>query len=280
MPRDPLVYTIVLNWNQRDVTLDCLRSVAGLTYANTRILLVDNGSTDGSVDAVRSRFPGVDVLALPANLGFSAGNNRGIQRALDAGADMVMLLNNDTTVDPASLGHLVARLLSTPRCGMVAPKICYFDNPDRIWYAGGKISFWTGTLRHTGIRERDEGQHDIAGPTDYATGCCVLVDRRVIDRIGMLDESYRMYTEDADWSVRARTAGFTVMYEPAARVLHRISVSSGGHLSAFKLKQKFLSNLRFNARHASWYHWAVFPWMNILVNAAAAVRYLATRGKA
>jgi hypothetical protein len=274
----PLVSVIVLSWNQRAVTLACLASLSRVTYPRCRVLLVDNASTDGSPDAVRRDHPSVELLALPENRMFAGGNNAGIRHALAQGAEMVVLLNNDTEVAPDFLEHLVARACSVPRCGMVAPKIYYHDDPARIWYAGGDISFWTGTMRHVGIREVDAGRYDAAGETGYATGCCMLVPRGPIERVGMLDESFRMYAEDADWSWRLRAAGYAVLYEPRARVWHKISVSTGGHLSGAKMRRKFAGNFRFMARHARWYHWLTFPWMNIVANAAAAGRYLLARG--
>jgi hypothetical protein len=277
MPDQPRVTIIVLSWNQQAVTLECLASLARITYPLAHILLVDNASTDGTPASVRQAHPGVEVIVLPENRLFAGGNNAGIMHALGRGAEMVLLLNNDTEVDPGFLEPMVARALATPQCGMVAPKIYYHGDPRRIWYAGGEVSFWSGTLRHVGLREIDIGQHDSAGETGYATGCCVLVPRAAIDRAGMLDEAYRMYTEDADWSWRIRAAGYSIQYEPRARVWHKISVSSGGHLSPFKLRRKFISNFRFMARHARWYHWLTFPWMNVLSNAVAAGRYLLTR---
>lgn len=277
MPDQPRVTIIVLSWNQQAVTLECLASLSRITYPQHHLLLVDNASTDGTVEAVRRVYPAVEVLALPENQLFSGGNNAGIRHALDRGAEMVLLLNNDTEVEAGFLEPMVARVRSTPHCGMVAPKIYYHSDPQRLWYAGGEVSFWSGTLRHVGLREIDSGQHDAGGETGYATGCCVLVPREVIQRCGMLDEAFRMYTEDADWSWRIRAAGYAIQYEPLAHVWHKISVSSGGHLSAYKMRRKFLSNFRFMARHARWYHWLTFPWLNILSNAAAAGRYLLTR---
>lgn len=276
MHHDPVVAIVVLNWNQRELTLQCLASLQAITYRNCRVIMVDNGSSDGTAEAVRSRFPAVTVLALRRNLGFAGGNNVGMRHALEGGAQMVLLLNNDTLVEPAFLDHLVERARSEPGAGMVAPKILYHGEPDRIWYAGGVISMWTGTMRHVGIREADGGRFDTPRTVDYATGCCLLVKHEVIERVGMLDESYRIYTEDADWSMRVRRAGYSILYEPGSRILHRVSVSSGGHLSWFKLRNKFVSNLRFFSRYAAWYHWLSFPWMNILVNAGAAFRYLLT----
>ncbi len=277
MVSSPLAYIILVNWNGRDVTLDCLRSLAHVGYPRFKILVVDNASSDGSVESVRAEFPHVEILPLPENRRFAGGNNAGIRYALDRGADLLLLLNNDTTVEGAFLDHLVNVFQTEPAAGMVAPKIYYHDQPETIWYAGGRISFWTGTMRHIGIREQDHGQHDSTADTGYATGCCVLTGRNVVERIGLLDESYFMYGEDADWSLRARQAGYRVIYEPKSRVWHKISASAGGHLSRFKMTHKYLSGFRFFARYASWYHWLAFPWLGILVNGIAALRYIIRR---
>jgi hypothetical protein len=270
----PLTYVIVLNWNGRDDTLECLASLRDSAGPSVCILVVDNGSVDGSQEAIRREHPGVILLETGSNLRFAGGNNAGIRFALEKGAEQIMLLNNDTTVDPAFLGAMTDTLQSSTDIGIVAPKILYSADPGRLWYAGGEISFWTGTMRHRGIREPDDGVPGIPCETGYASGCCLLAKRITVERIGLLDESYFMYSEDADWCMRARRAGFRVMYEPRARVWHKVSVSAGGHLSSFKLRNKFVSNLRFFSRYASWYHWLFFPWMNVLVNGYAAGRYL------
>lgn len=276
MSTQPLVFIIIVNWNGRDITLDCLDSLSRISHRNTRTVVVDNASTDGSVDAIRSRFPAVVVLKMKSNLRFAGGTNAGIRYGLEHGAEMFLLLNNDTIVDPEFLSRMVNCMTSTTSIGMVGPKIYYHDNPTRIWFAGGRLSMWTGTMKHVGIREIDSGQYDTRKQIEYTTGCCILTKREVVERVGMLDESYAMYTEDADWSVRVRRAGYTIMYEPKAKVWHKLSVSAGGHLSFFKMRNKFVSNLRFFARYAAWYHWLVFPWANILVNGYAAMRYILT----
>jgi GT2 family glycosyltransferase len=274
MTTDPLVFIIIVNWNGKEITLDCLRSLQGITYKKTGTVVVDNASSDGSVAAIQRDFPGVVVLEMKENLRFAGGNNAGITYSLQQGADMVLLLNNDTTVQPDFLGHLVTRFHSAPGIGMVAPKIYYHDDPHRIWFAGGEISMWTGTMKHTGIREVDRGKHDVSKEIDYATGCCLLTSKDVVQKTGMLDETFFMYTEDADWSMRVRRAGYRIVYEPNAHVWHKLSVASGGHLSLFKMRSKFVSNLRFFGRYATWYHWLVFPWLNVAVNTIAAIRYM------
>ena len=276
MNPEPLVYIVLVNWNGREVTLDCLASLSAVVYPNFRILVVDNASVDGSVEAIRERYPRVEVLAMAENLRFAGGNNAGIRYAMSHGANLLLFLNNDTTVDPRFLNVMVARVNRDAATGVVAPMIYYFDDPDRIWFAGGAISMWTGTMRHLGIREKDAGQFATPRRIDYATGCCILARRTVIEQVGTFDEKYYMYSEDADWSMRVRRAGYNIIFEPQARVWHKLSVSAGGHLSWYKLKNKFLSNLRFFGRYAAWYHWLVFPWMNLIVHGFSAFRYLIT----
>jgi hypothetical protein len=273
----PSVDIIVLNWNGKQDTLECLSSLHAVEYPRCRVIVVDNGSTDDSVAAIRSGFPEAVIVETGTNLLFAGGNNAGIRKSLADGTDIIMLLNNDTAVDPGFVGALVRRLQSDRTVGVVGPKILYFAAPKIIWYAGGEISLWTGTMKHRGIRAADDGTFDAPGVTDYATGCCLCATRGAWEKVGLLDESYAMYAEDADWCTRARKAGFGTGYEPAAKVYHKVSVSAGGHTSLFKLRRKFISNLRFFFQHAAWYQWLVFPWLNIIVNGVAAARYFLSR---
>jgi len=273
----PLVYILIANWNGKAMTLECLESVRRITYHPYRVVVIDNASTDGSPEAILRAAPDTDLLLQERNLRYAGAMNAGMHHALAHGAQFVLVMNNDVIVDPGLLSALVQGIESDPTVGMVVPKILYHSPSSQIWYAGGRISFWTGTMWHVGIRQRDHGQYDRPGPTEYATGCCVLVRRTMIERVGMFDESYHMYAEDADWSLRARRAGFGIMYQPTGVLWHRVSVSAGGTMSLFKLRNKFLGNLRFFARHASWYHWAIFPWLSVAVNAWAMLRYLLRR---
>lgn len=270
---EPLVFVILVNWNGKKVTLECLDSLANVSYKNVKVIVIDNASSDGSVAAIREAHSEVIVLEQARNLRFAGGNNAGIQYALEHGTELVCLLNNDTTVDREFLTHLVSRMQSDKKIGMAAPKIYYHDEPNRIWFAGGSISMWTGTMKHIGIREEDHGQHDASKEIDYATGCCILTRREVIEKVGVLDESFFMYTEDADWSMRVRRAGYSIVYEPRAKVWHKLSIASGGHLSPFKMKNKLISNYRFFRRYATFPQMLVYPWLNVVVNSWAGMKY-------
>ncbi len=256
----PRVAIVVLTWNGRNLTMECLASLASLEYANAEVIVVDNGSSDGTADAVRAAYGDrVTIIENAANLGFAGGNNVGIRRALEKGADCVLLLNNDTVVDPALVGRLVDAITASEHIGIVGPKIYYASPPDRIWFAGGEVFLWRGVSRHIGIREKDTGQCDAVRDVDYITGCALMADRGVFEAIGYLDTSYTAYYEDVDFCMRARRAGFRVVYAPTGKVWHKISSSTGGQLGAAKVSRKLASTFRFFGRYASWYHWATIP---------------------
>jgi len=261
----PSIAVIVLTRNGRDLTLDCLRSLEAVATPNVRFLVVDNASTDGTASAVRERYgPRVDVIENGANLGFAAGNNTGIRKALADGASLILLLNNDTIVDPSFLDEMTRALLSSPDVGIVGPKIYFAQAPDQIWFAGGEISMWRGTARHIGIREIDRGQYDVERDVDYVSGCALLARRDVFERAGLLDPAYRAYFEDADLCMRAARAGSRVRYVPAAKVWHRISASTGGQLSRRKAMRKLTSARRFFSTYGRAYHWLTIPLFFVL----------------
>jgi hypothetical protein len=143
---------------------------------------------------------------------------------------------------------------------MVGPKIFYHHDRQRIWFAGGEIVLRKGRVAHRGLRQLDGEKWNAPGEADYLTGCALLATRECIEKIGALDESYYIYSEDADWCMRARRAGFTCWFAPGAHVWHKISASSGGGLTAFKAYHKVRSNFLFFKRYARWWHWLTMPW--------------------
>ncbi len=272
----PRVTIVVLTWNGKALTLACLESLASLEYESAAVIVVDNGSSDGTADAVRGAYGSrVTIIENSCNLGFAAGNNIGIRRGLADGADLVLLLNNDTTVDPSLVRHLVDVIRSSNDIGIVGPKIYYASPPDRIWFAGGEVFLWRGTSRHIGIREREAGRYDTTRDVDYITGCALMARREVFEAIGDLDPVFSAYYEDTDFCMRARRAGFRVVYVPSGKVWHKISASTGGQLGAAKISRKLRSTFVFLRRYASWHHWLTIPFFftadvaRILVLAAA-----------
>jgi GT2 family glycosyltransferase len=272
--------TVVLNWNGLEHTRALLPTLARCRPPEgwrLETLVVDNGSTDGSVDALRAEFLGVSLLALPENRRFAGGNNQGVRAALAGSADAVMLLNNDTLVDPGLYESLVLALEQDPGAGAAAP-IIYFAAPaDRIWYAGGRCVPALGLTAHRGLRRRDRGQYRVVEETGYLTGCCLLARREVWEKVGLLDESYYIYAEDADWSLRARAAGYRLLFVPGARVWHEVSAKAGA-ASAFKIYQRLRANWALFARHARGL--SRITWVPAFVaQQAALAAWLVARGK-
>lgn len=220
----PSAVIVVLTWNGRDLTLDCLASLRHLDYPTYRVLVVDNGSTDGTVAAIRRLYPEVGVLENGENLGFAEGNNAGIRHALAGDADYVMLLNNDTTVDRDMLTVLIGVAEADPSIGVVGPAIYYHDHPDTIWSAGNAIDWRGGALQRVHADERDI-QIEAPYESDYVTGCALCMKREVMERIDLIDGRYFIYFEETDWCLRARAQGYRVVVVPRARMWHKVSAS-------------------------------------------------------
>lgn len=222
-----MVRIVILTWNGRNDTLECLRSLAPVWSDRIQGVLVDNGSTDGTTEAVKHEFPGLIVLENRENLGFTEGNNVGIRYALDHGADYVLLLNNDTVVDRGFVRELLRVAARSQRIGFVSPKIYFSDPPDMLWFAGARFSTRTGHGRAIGYRELDRGQYDEARRIDRPCGCAVLISRRLCEEAGLMDPGIFLYADEVEWMLRARKKGFEAYYAPKARVWHKVSATVG-----------------------------------------------------
>jgi GT2 family glycosyltransferase len=215
---------VVLNWNGGEDTLAALESLNGV-----ETICVDNGSEDGSPDAVAERFPQVELIRTGVNLGFAGGNNVGIRRAVARGADWVLLLNNDAVADAELPAALTAAAEARPDAGVLACKVFFAEPPDVLMYAGGRVNLRLGYWgRQDGFGERDDGRFDSLRDVDRATGAAMAVSRAAIERAGLLDESLFAYAEDTEWCLRIREAGFAVVFVPDAKVWHVGSASTGG----------------------------------------------------
>lgn len=213
------VEVVVLNWNGWRDTLACIASLQKLDYPNFGLIVVDNGSTDGSQDAIEARFPAINVLQTGANLGFGGGCNAGIRRALEQGADYVWLINSDTTVDADALTELVRVADEQAEVGAVGSVLYEADQPEQIQlWGGGKVRLWAGFSRH----------QTCSAQLDFVSGASMLLRRKALEQVGLFDDqTFFMYWEDSDLGFRLRRAGWQLAVAEKSCVWHKLSASLG-----------------------------------------------------
>ena len=217
------VAIILLSYGRASDTIECIRSLERSTYTDHTIIVVDNASPDGAAGSVAAACPRTTLIRNDRNLGFAEGNNVGIRAALEQNAKLILVLNNDTVVEPEMLGRLVTAAETHPGTGAVGAKILYADAPATIWYAGGSLHPASATTMHRGIGMQDTGGFDRPEACTFITGCAMLVPAEVWRRIGLFDADFFAYLEDADVCYRARNAGYTLWYEPSAILYHKVS---------------------------------------------------------
>ena len=261
---DARVSIIILNWNGLGDTVDCLESLKKIDYPGCDIVVVDNGSSGNDADLLEEKFSGyIHLIRSKENLGYAAGCNFGIHHALaNFKSDYIMLLNNDTVVDPTFLKLLVEKAESDSSSGIIGPKVYYHDYPDRIQSAGNTVNMCTGSVNMIGNKQVDRGQYDSIKRVDFFAPC-LLISRSVIDDIGVLDDKYYLYWEDVDYCTRARRWGFNIAYVPASRIWHRTPV-----------KLKVSEKQQQTSKVAS-----VFPYYYITRNSWIFMRKYATKGQ-
>lgn len=255
----PIVAAIVVNYRTPDLTIACTRSLLASEGVSPEVVLVDNASGDGSVEAFQRAFAGeprVHVVATGRNSGYTGGNNAGFRVAASLGARYAFVLNSDTIVAPACLRLLVDEAERTPDAGLVVPRIFFGEPDDLLWFGGSRFSFWTGRVTHVG--RKAPAAHGLPATTDipFATGCAVLVRLDVLQSVGGFDERLFAYCEDLDLSLRVRAAGHRIRYVPDATLWHLEGVShrrAGGQ--SLRIYLHVRNTLRVLSRHARWYHW-------------------------
>ena len=219
-PSDTYIISLILNTNRCKDTLDCLSSLRANTYRCHREIVLDNHSTDGSIDAITSAYPDDQIIELSENLGFAGNNNVGIRAALDQGADWIFVLNEDTVLAPDCLEHLVEIGESDPKIGIVGPMVYHYDEPDVIQSAGGIFGRYWESI-HLAKNEQDRGQYTRPHQVEWISGCAILVRRAVIEQVGMIDERFFYFWEETEWCLRAGKAGWRIMHVPQAKLWHK-----------------------------------------------------------
>ena len=227
--RDTVV--IIVNYNGYQDTIEAVNSVYA-SNVNVDVIIVDNASADGEAERIRKQLPGIILLNSEVNLGFSGGNNLGIEYALDHGYEYIMLLNNDTIIS----SDMVERLKSKANDTVVTvPTIYYYYNQEEIWYAGGEVNFDTGYVVHNYQNEKKAVNELSETDCSFATGCCFMIKSSTLKKCGLLSDIFFMYCEDTDFSIRLKRNGIRIQYLPEAVMWHKVSKSTAGLESQFSI---------------------------------------------
>lgn len=226
--------TIIVNYNRAGDTKELIESIRKSDLINSEILIIDNGSTDKSFTELKNSFPEVATIETGNNLGFAGGYNFGMKLALQKNPEAILIINNDTLVPSVFLKPLEEALFSEITVGAVSPKT-YLADGKHIWWAGGKINLLFGQITNIGADQTDAGQFNEVINCDYLSGVCILFKREVLEKVGLFDERFTHTCEDDDLSIRIRTAGYKLLMNPAATLIHKVSQTGGGEYSDFHL---------------------------------------------
>jgi len=245
MSSHPRVHVVMLTYNHCEYTLQALDSLGKMTYPNYELIVVDNHSTDRTVEMVEERYPNVTLLVNPSNLGFAAGINSALRLSLDQRADFILIVNNDILVASSLLTHLVAAMEAD--VGAASPLIYCLDAPKRIWSAGFSKHPLLLEMRGGARGQIDSGQWRRPFEVDYLLGCAMLLNSAVLREVGLFDERYFFYYEDLDFSLRVRRRGYRLVTVPQARMWHK---GAGSAESAFRVYQMGRGSVIFFRTHA------------------------------
>lgn len=250
----PKVFIIILNYNGKDILLDCLDSVYKLKYPNLEVVVVDNNSSDGSFLSARQRFSRFHFIKNSKNLGFAGGNNVAIRWVLEKMADYIFLLNNDALIEKDSLKKMIELAEKDEKGGVFSPVIYEGKNKGKVWFSGGRIDWLKMRTIHRVRNIKHVTQK--RNTTSYVTGCAMLVKKEVFKKVGLLDDDFFLYYEDADFSYRAKKAGFGLRIIPQASVFHFEKSSQNPN----KVYWLVYSGLLFFKKNTPWFWkpWIVF----------------------
>ena len=273
---DTGTWAVVLNWNGGEQNLACVRSLLAQGLPAERVVFVDNASSDGSRERVEAAFPGLVVLRNAANVGYGHGTNRGIRHALEHGAARVFLVNNDVTLLPGTLAGLEGALAGEP--GIVGPRVLYKEPPDRVWSAGGILTFRANLSTLLGHGALDGPAVRVTRDVDYVPGCALLAARAVFERIGMLEGDYFAYHEDVEFCWKAKQAGFPVRVIGAVAAHHDAHSATGGGYNRLRKYMMAVNTVRFLRRHGTPSRWLGF-WLFDVATLPLVWLYRSSRGE-
>lgn len=240
---------ILVNYNGAKFNGECIKSIKESTYRNYEIIVVDNASNDNSVELLEAQFKNdITIIKSDINLGFSEGNNLGIKHALEKECEFILLLNNDTTIAKDMIEVMVEKSIIKNNA-VISPKIYYYDNPNTIWSAGAKMEWKRGIPAQNGLNEDDNNVYDNEELVEIATGCCLLFNKYIIEKVGLLSNEYFLYYEDTDFTTKIVRSGFDIVYLPTAKMYHKVSASTGGVESSNYIYYNTRNRLIFNGKY-------------------------------
>lgn len=224
----PKVFVLILSYNGMRWLEDCLPSVLNMDYPNSEVVVIDNGSTDGTAEYLQIKFPQVQIVEINPNVGYARGFNAGLKYAAARGAEYFLVMNNDTVIDRGALTALVEIAATKDRVGFVTGKVYFYDRPE-VFQSVGKHDdpiLWNGD--YIGWGEKDTGQFEEPAERVWADDVFTLVNRKMYDEIGGYDPQFFLQCEEWDWQVRAKKRGWRIYYSPTAKLWHRVSATTGG----------------------------------------------------
>ncbi len=269
-------WAVVVNWNGGEQNLACLSSLREQGLAAERIVFVDNASSDGSLERVQAEFPALVVLRNATNTGYGHGTNRGIEHALAQGAERVFLVNNDVIFSPGTLAGLERALCAG--AGIVGPRVLFAQPSERIWCAGGVLTFRTNLSTMLGHGEPDGPRYQVTREVDYIPGCALLASRAVFEKIGLLEGDYFAYHEDVEFCWKAKQAGFFVRVIGALAAHHDAHSSTGGGYNPLRKYMMAVNTVHFLRRHGTFSRWLSF-WVFEVASLPFVWLYRALRGE-
>jgi len=262
----PKVAIIILNWNGFNDTRECLESLKSIHYCNYEIILVDNNSQGNEYQILKEKYKGFVnwFIKNDYNLGFAGGNNSGIQIALKNNFDYILLLNNDTVVEPDFLNKLVENGEKNKNIGILTPKIIYYSNKNLIWSAGGYISKIKASGFPYGLNKSVKS-NDRERFCTFASGCCLLIKTEVFNNIGLLDDLYFLYLEDTDFCFRAIKNGYKILYIPSSIIYHKVNTSTTKENLLLPLYYSIRNRLYFARKNLGFYYYLA---LNYIISAS------------
>lgn len=274
---------VVLNYNNIKDTLECLDSLKNINYDNFEVVLVDNNSQDESKTVLKNfSREKLHIIFLENNLGFSGGNNEGIKYALDRYAEYVLVLNNDTKVDSNILIEFLSEFKKYPDAGVLTSAIYFYDEPDILWFGGKTKIEWRKMDRAISSEyfSKTLPQDINSKEVNFITGCCMFIKREVFERVGMFDDRFFLYFEDADFSMRTKKAGYKLIWTPRAKIWHKVSRTTLVEVGTSNIHYYNTRNILLLAKkHGPWwikiymYLWAFYKFLKQIIKLAFPFRF-------